>query len=151
MHVRALPTLTWQPALLRPVAASAGRSVGESFTPGEAPASTPSFAQGPPAFGPVQAEGWKLSEMAVVEDVARQARAVVEGTAPFGSYILNGDSGSGLTTLMKAMAGELQARGRSTLFAVGADLGDARVAAPAGAGGLRPGHQDDDPRRRRRG
>lgn len=60
--------------------------------------------------------------MGAVGQVVQEAQAVVDGTAPFRNCVVNGNSGSGTSTVMQAMAGELQARGRSTLFARGGDL-----------------------------
>ncbi|MCE7874862.1 AAA family ATPase [bacterium CPR1] len=95
----------------------------ESFAPGAAslsPVAIPAWKSG--GFSSVETDGWRLSEMALVGDVAEQARAIVDEAAPFKNNVLNGNSGAGLSTLMKAMAGELHARGVPTLFARGADL-----------------------------
>ncbi|GMU56359.1 MAG: hypothetical protein AMXMBFR33_55050 [Candidatus Xenobia bacterium] len=105
---------------LRPTAAP---GPVDGFAPGLEPAAP--VVQ--PRFAPVQAEGWRLSDLASVGEVHKQAMAIVDGSSPFKGHVINGFSGSGLTSLMKAMAGELEARGTPTLFASGADLAESGV------------------------
>ncbi len=121
MQVRALQKLSWQSSLSRPTAAHAATQSSDQFAPGQT-SELPRLQLVPDSFPPVETEGWRLSDLADVGETLKQARAIVNRTAPFKSYVVNGNSGSGMTTLLKAMAGEFHARGTPTIFVQGAFL-----------------------------